>query len=56
MCTRSSPSVLAAIVYSGGMTFVLLKLISVVLPLRATAEDEITGLDLSLHGLRGIRT
>ena len=43
-------AVLAAIVYSGGMTFVLLKLISVVLPLRATADDEITGLDLSLHG------
>ena len=43
-------AVSAAIVYSGAMTFVLLKLISVVLPLRATAEDEITGLDLSLHG------
>ncbi len=43
-------AVLAAIVYSGGMTFLLLKLISVVLPLRATADDEITGLDLSLHG------
>jgi len=43
-------AVLAAIVYSGGMTFVLLKLISLVLPLRASAEDEGTGLDLSLHG------
>ncbi len=43
-------AVLAAIVYSGGMTFVLLKLISVVLPLRASNEDESTGLDLSLHG------
>jgi Amt family ammonium transporter len=43
-------AVLAAIVYSGGMTFVLLKLISLVLPLRASAEDESTGLDLSLHG------
>ena len=43
-------AVLAAMVYSGGMTFVLLKLISLVLPLRASAEDESTGLDLSLHG------
>ena len=43
-------AVLAAIVYSGGMTFVILKLISLVLPLRASADDEITGLDLSLHG------
>ena len=43
-------AVLAAIVYSGGMTFVLLKLISLVLPLRASNEDESTGLDLSLHG------
>jgi Amt family ammonium transporter len=43
-------AVLAAIVYSGGMTFVLLKIISLVLPLRASADDEGTGLDLSLHG------
>jgi Amt family ammonium transporter len=43
-------AVLAAIAYSGGMSFVLLKLISVVLPLRASAEDESTGLDVSQHG------
>jgi Amt family ammonium transporter len=43
-------AVLAAIVYSGLMSFVLLKLISVVLPLRTTVEDESGGLDISLHG------
>jgi ammonia channel protein AmtB len=43
-------AVLAAIVYSGLASFVLLKAISLVLPLRATTEDETTGLDISLHG------
>jgi ammonium transporter, Amt family len=43
-------AVLAAIAYSGVMSFVLLKLISVVMPLRATAEDESTGLDVTQHG------
>jgi Amt family ammonium transporter len=43
-------AVLAAIAYSGVMTFVLLKLIGAVVPLRATADDEATGMDLSLHG------
>jgi Amt family ammonium transporter len=39
-----------AIVYSGGMSFVLLKLIGLVMPLRATASDESTGLDVTMHG------
>jgi ammonium transporter, Amt family len=39
-----------AIVYSGGMSFILLKLISVVLPLRATSSEESTGLDVTMHG------
>jgi len=43
-------AVFAAMAYSGIMTFVLLKIVSLVLPLRATADDEGTGLDLSLHG------
>jgi ammonium transporter, Amt family len=43
-------AVFAAMAYSGIMTFVLLKVISLVVPLRATADDEGTGLDLSLHG------
>ena len=41
---------LAAIAYSGIMSFVLLKLISVVMPLRANASDEMAGLDVTQHG------
>ena len=43
-------AVLAVIVYSGVMSFILLKLISLVVPLRATTADETSGLDISLHG------
>jgi Amt family ammonium transporter len=43
-------AVLASIVYSGVMSFVLLKLIAIVIPLRANREDEATGLDQSEHG------
>ena len=40
----------AAIVYSGGVTFILLKVIGLVMPLRATDDDESTGLDITMHG------
>jgi Amt family ammonium transporter len=43
-------AVLAAIVYSGLMSFVLLKLIGLIMPLRATSADEASGLDITLHG------
>ena len=43
-------AVLAAAVYSGVVSFILLKLISLVLPLRATEADEAQGLDISAHG------
>jgi Amt family ammonium transporter len=43
-------AVAAAIVYSGVGTFVLLMLIKLMVPLRATDADESTGLDLTLHG------
>jgi Amt family ammonium transporter len=43
-------AVLTAIVYSGGMSFLLLKLVGAVIPLRATADDESVGLDISEHG------
>jgi Amt family ammonium transporter len=43
-------AVVAAIVYSGVVTFILLKLIGLVVPLRASADDEATGLDLTQHG------
>ena len=43
-------AIAAAIVYSGVMSFILLKAISLVLPLRATGADESVGLDISAHG------
>ena len=43
-------AILAAIVYSGVMSFVLLKLIGLVIPLRATRTDESDGLDITQHG------
>jgi len=43
-------AVLAVAVYSGVVSFVLLKVISLVTPLRATDKDEAAGLDISLHG------
>jgi Amt family ammonium transporter len=43
-------AVLTAIVYSGLVSFVLLKLIGIVIPLRADLTDEGTGLDITQHG------
>ena len=43
-------AVLAAMFYSGIMSFILLKVIGVVIPLRATLAEETEGLDLNAHG------
>jgi Amt family ammonium transporter len=43
-------AVVAAMVYSGVGTFVLLKIVGLVFPLRAGADDESVGLDMCLHG------
>ena len=43
-------AVLTAIAYSGVMSFVLLKAISVFMPLRATSNEEAEGLDVTMHG------
>jgi ammonium transporter, Amt family len=43
-------AVLAAMVYSGVASFVLLKLIALVVPLRAARSEEVEGLDISAHG------
>ena len=40
----------AAIVYSGVLTFVLLKVVELVIPLRATDDEQTIGIDLSAHG------
>ena len=43
-------AVAASIVYSGVASFVLLKIVGSVLPLRADANEESVGMDLSQHG------
>jgi Amt family ammonium transporter len=43
-------AVLAAIVYSGVASFVILKLVGLVISLRATAVEESEGLDITEHG------
>jgi Amt family ammonium transporter len=43
-------AVVAAIVYSGVVSFILLKLIGLALPLRASEEEENDGLDQTMHG------
>jgi Amt family ammonium transporter len=43
-------AVVAVMIYSGVVSFVLLKAISLIAPLRATEDDERLGLDISLHG------
>ena len=43
-------AVLAAAVYSGVVSFILLKLIGLFIPLRAATSDEAEGMDYSQHG------
>jgi Amt family ammonium transporter len=43
-------AVLAAIVYSGAASFLLLKLVGLLVPLRADETHETAGLDVTLHG------
>jgi Amt family ammonium transporter len=40
-------------VFSGVLSFVLLKIVDAVIGLRVTGEEETMGLDLSLHDERG---
>src|SRR3954463_9385164 len=43
-------AIVAVIVYSGVVSFVILKVMSLMTSLRPSAEDEMQGLDISLHG------
>ena len=43
-------AIVATIAYSAIMTFIILKVISMFMSLRATSEEESDGLDVSLHG------
>ena len=42
--------VVATAAWCGIATWALLRLVGAVFPLRASAEDELAGLDISLHG------
>ena len=42
-------AVVAAIVFSGVLTYIIAKVIDVTMGLRVSEEDEVTGLDLSQH-------
>jgi Amt family ammonium transporter len=43
----------ATVVYSGALTFILVKVVDGMIGIRVTAEEEDTGLDLALHDERG---
>jgi len=43
-------AVATAAIYSGVVSFILLKIVGAVFPLRAVNEDQSVGLDLSMHG------
>jgi Amt family ammonium transporter len=43
-------AVLASMVWAGGLTFVILKVVDVVIGLRVRPEEELEGLDASVHG------
>jgi ammonium transporter, Amt family len=42
--------VASTLVWSGGVTFVLLKLVGMFAPLRVSLQQELEGLDISQHG------
>jgi ammonium transporter, Amt family len=42
--------IVVTLVWSGALTFIILKVISVMMPLRVRHEDEVMGLDVSQHG------
>jgi Amt family ammonium transporter len=43
-------AVVATLIWSGVLTFVLLKVIAFLVPLRVTKQHEIEGLDVTQHG------
>jgi len=46
-------AIAATMIYSGVVTFLILKVLDLVMGLRVSEEEEIVGLDVSLHGERG---
>ena len=52
---RQLVSVLATAAYAAVMTFIILKVVGLLTPLRLDLEGEVVGLDLELHGEMGYR-
>jgi Amt family ammonium transporter len=50
--TTQAGAVLTTLVYSGVGSFIILKIIDMVIGLRVSEEEEREGLDVSLHGER----
>ena len=42
--------IVVTLVWSGVLTFIILRVIQIFMPLRVSNEDEVMGLDVSLHG------
>jgi Amt family ammonium transporter len=42
--------VVSTVIYTGIMTFILLKIVDAVIGLRVSTEEEREGLDIALHG------
>jgi Amt family ammonium transporter len=40
----------ATLIWSGGMSFILLKIIDITIGLRITKDEEVEGMDITLHG------
>lgn len=43
-------AVCVTLIWSGAVSFILLKIVDVIIGLRVTAEEEREGLDIVLHG------
>ncbi len=48
--------VIVGVVWAAVVTFIIVKIIAVVVPFRVSEEDEVQGLDLAMHGERGYHT
>jgi Amt family ammonium transporter len=45
--------VLVGVVWAGGITFIIVKVLAMFVPFRVSEENEVQGLDLAMHGERG---
>ncbi len=48
--------IIVGAVWAGVLTFIIVKIVALVVPFRVNEEDEVQGLDLAMHGERGYHT